>query len=135
MAEASEQADNDMAAKIAAEAVPDPGRRIDLEEARTRIEAALSAEIGLTERLVVLIEPLSAFRPTTSRAWLAPMSARPSARTCWAVSSTCCRRSRAIRRCCFTYAASMGPNSIAGINRIRGRNEKSRALPSGWGQS
>jgi uncharacterized protein (DUF1800 family) len=52
MAEGSEQADNEMAAKIAAEAVPDPGRQIYLNEAKTRIEAALGAEIDLAERLV-----------------------------------------------------------------------------------
>src|SRR5215831_12232881 len=52
MAEGSEQVDNEMAAKIAAEAVPDPGRQIYLNEAKTRIDAALGAEIGLAERLV-----------------------------------------------------------------------------------
>ena len=41
-----------MAAKIAAEAVPDPGRQIYLDEARPRLDAALAAEIGLAERLV-----------------------------------------------------------------------------------
>jgi hypothetical protein len=51
MAEGSGQADNEMAAKIAADAVPDPGRPIYLDEAKTRIEAALTAEIGLVERL------------------------------------------------------------------------------------
>ena len=42
----------EMAAKMAAEAVPDPGRPIYLEEARIRIVAALGAEIGFVERLV-----------------------------------------------------------------------------------
>ena len=37
---------------MAAEAVPDPGRPIYLEEAQVRIEAALGAEIGFAERLV-----------------------------------------------------------------------------------
>ena len=41
-----------MAAKMAAEAIPDPGRPIYLEEAKVRIEAALAAEIGFAERLV-----------------------------------------------------------------------------------
>ncbi len=40
------------AMKAAAEAVPDPGRKIYLEEARVRTEAALGAEIGFAERLV-----------------------------------------------------------------------------------
>src|SRR5437763_6145757 len=39
-----------MAAKQAAEAVPDPGRPIYLQEAKLRIEAALGADIGFAER-------------------------------------------------------------------------------------
>src|SRR5437660_2278392 len=42
----------EMAQKMAAEAIPDPGRPIYLEEARVRIAAALGAEIGFVERLV-----------------------------------------------------------------------------------
>src|SRR5205085_5341217 len=38
--------------KIAADAVPDPGRQIYLDEAQARIAAALGAEIGFVERLV-----------------------------------------------------------------------------------
>src|SRR5438270_10799056 len=52
MAEGTEQAANDMAARMAAEAVPDPGRPIYLNEAKARIDAALGAEIGFAERLV-----------------------------------------------------------------------------------
>ena len=52
MMEGREQDANTMAAKIAAEAVPDPGRQIYLDEARTRTEAALGTEIGFVERLV-----------------------------------------------------------------------------------
>src|SRR3954471_6919689 len=40
------QGTGDMAAKMAAEAVPDPGRPIYLEEARIRPAAAFGAEIG-----------------------------------------------------------------------------------------
>ena len=40
--------------KVAAEAVPDPGRQIYLEAARIRTEAAFSAKIGFVERLVWL---------------------------------------------------------------------------------
>src|SRR5262249_6390765 len=40
------------AEKMAAEAIPDPGRPIYLQEAKVRTEAALSAEIGFLERLV-----------------------------------------------------------------------------------
>src|SRR3954471_12697963 len=41
----------EMAAKQAAEAVPDPGRPIYLQEAKLRTEAALAADIGFAERL------------------------------------------------------------------------------------
>src|SRR5258708_32345452 len=51
MMEGREQDANTMAAKIAAEAVPDPGRQIYLDEARIRTEAALATEIGLVRRL------------------------------------------------------------------------------------
>jgi uncharacterized protein (DUF1800 family) len=52
MTEGAAQGMGEMAAKIAAEAVPDPGRPIYLEEAKVRIEAAFGAEIGFAERLV-----------------------------------------------------------------------------------
>ena len=38
-----------MAEKMAAEAIPDPGRPIYLQEAKLRTEAALAAEIGFVE--------------------------------------------------------------------------------------
>jgi uncharacterized protein (DUF1800 family) len=43
---------SETAQKTAADAVPDPGRAIYLEEAKLRTEAALQANIGFTERLV-----------------------------------------------------------------------------------
>src|SRR5689334_15813316 len=51
---ASEGADqaNAMAAKMAEEAVPNPGRQIYLDEAKARIDAALASETGFAERLV-----------------------------------------------------------------------------------
>ena len=52
MTEGAAQGAGEMAAKMAAEAIPDPGRPIYLEEARVRIETALGAEIGFVERLV-----------------------------------------------------------------------------------
>src|SRR5262245_39770379 len=45
------EAANEMAAKKAADAMPDPGRQIYLNEARARVDAALAAEIGFAERL------------------------------------------------------------------------------------
>ena len=49
---------------------------------------------------------ISAFPPTRLSRRPAPMSARRSARMCSAVSPTCCRRSRAIRRCCSISTTS-----------------------------
>ena len=51
MTEGTTQGTDEMAAKMA-EAIPDPGRQIYLEEARIRTEAAFGAEIGFVERLV-----------------------------------------------------------------------------------
>ena len=42
----------EIAAKQAADAIPDPGRPIYLQEAKLRTEAALAADIGFAERLV-----------------------------------------------------------------------------------
>jgi uncharacterized protein (DUF1800 family) len=125
MMEAKGQDDGEMAANAAAEAVPDPGRQIYLDEARLRIEAALGAEIGFVERLV------------------------------WFWSNHFCVSSNKIRSMSGAYereairpnvlgrftdlllaaeghpamlfyldqTISMGANSIAGINRTRGLNE------------
>jgi uncharacterized protein (DUF1800 family) len=116
---------DEMAAKTAAEAVPDPGRSIYLDEARARIAAALGTEIGFVERLV------------------------------WFWSNHFCVSSDKIRSMCGAYereairphvlgrfadlllaaeghpamlfyldqTISMGANSTAGINRTRGLNE------------
>ena len=48
MTETSPQGDDGAALKAAAEAVPDPGRQIYLDEAKLRTEAALAANIGFT---------------------------------------------------------------------------------------
>ena len=133
MAEGAAQGTGEMAAKMAAEAIPDPGRPIYLEEAKVRIEAALGAEIGFVERLVWFWSNISASRPTRSRACPAPTSARPSAPTCSAASPTCCWRSRAIRRCCSisTRRRRWAPNSIAGINRTPRPQREPRARDPG----
>jgi uncharacterized protein (DUF1800 family) len=47
----SEKDAAEMAAKQAADAIPDPGRPIYLQEAKVRTEAALAADIGFAERL------------------------------------------------------------------------------------
>ena len=125
MTETPAQGEGDAALKAAAEAVPDPGRQIYLDEARLRTEAALTATIGFTERLV------------------------------WFWSNHFCISADKIRSMCGAYEreairshvlgrfadlllaveghpamlfyldnlASMGANSVAGINRSRGLNE------------
>ena len=49
---------------------------------------------------------ISASRPTRLSPWPALTSAKRFARTCWAASPTCCRRSKAIRRCCSISTTS-----------------------------
>src|SRR5689334_13857446 len=49
---AAPSAMSETAEKTAADAVPDPGRGIYLEEAKIRLAAALAPDIGFTERLV-----------------------------------------------------------------------------------
>ena len=114
----------EMAAKSAAEAVPDPGRRLS-EEAKVRTEAALTAEIGFVERLVWFWSNHFCVSADEIRACPAPMSARPSAPTCSAGSPTCCWPSRAIRRCCsistmpVRWARTRSPASIATVASTR----------------
>jgi len=100
MTEGSTQEGGEMAQKVAAEAVPDPGRPIYLEEARVRTEAAFGAEIDLPSGWSGSGPIISASRPTRSGACRAPMSARRSGLTCLAASPIWCWRPRAIRRCC-----------------------------------
>src|SRR5262245_22103447 len=52
MNEASAPGGDEAVAKMAAEAVPNPGRQIYLNEAKARIDAALASQIGFAERLV-----------------------------------------------------------------------------------
>ncbi len=89
-----------MANKAAAEAVPDPGRQIYLDEARLRIDAALGAEIGFAERLVWFWSNHFCISADKIRRWPAPTSARRSGLTCPAGSPTCCWPPKAIRPCC-----------------------------------
>ena len=133
MTEGAAQATGEMAAKMAAEAVPDPGRPIYLEEARIRTRSRARRRDRISSSGWSGSGPIiSASRPTRSGACPAPMSARPSAHTCSAGSPTCCWPPRAIRRCCSisTRRVSMGANSIAGINRSRGPQRESRARDS-----
>ena len=125
MAEGSEQADNEMAAKIAAEAVPDPGRQIYLNEAKTRIDAALGAEIGLAERLVwfwsnhfcISANKIQSMAGAYEREAIRPFVLGRFVDMLQAVES------HPAMLFYLDNAASMGPNSVAGINRTHGRNE------------
>ena len=123
--EASQQADSDMAARVAAEAVPDPGRQIYLNETRVRIDAALAAETGFTERLVwfwsnhfcISADKIQSMAGAYEREAIRPHILGRFADLLQAAES---------HPCMLFYldqAASMGPNSIAGINRTRGLNE------------
>jgi uncharacterized protein (DUF1800 family) len=125
MTEGSTQGDGEMAEKIAAEAVPDPGRQIYLEEARIRTEAAFSAEIGFFERLVwfwsnhfcVSADKIRSMSGAYEREAIRPhvlgrfadllLSAEGHPAMLFYLDQT----------------ISMGANSIAGINRTRGLNE------------
>lgn len=115
----------EMAAKQAADAIPDPGRPIYLQEAKLRTEAALAADIGFAERLV----------------WFWSNHFCVSANRIQSMSGAYEReavRANALGRFVDLLLAveghpamlfyldnleSMGANSTAGINRSRGLNE------------
>jgi uncharacterized protein (DUF1800 family) len=125
MAESAGQGGNEMAAKAAADAVPDPGRPIYLEEAKIRIEAALDAEIGFTERLVwfwsnhfcISADKIQSMSGAYEREAVRPHILGRFADMLLAVES------HPAMLFYLDNLASMGPNSIAGINRTRGLNE------------
>ena len=128
MMEAAEKEDkdgNEMAVKTAAEAVPDPGRPIYLEEARIRTEAALGAEIGFTERLVwfwsnhfcISADKIQSMSGAYEREAIRPHLLGRFADMLLAVEG------HPAMLFYLDNPGSMGPNSIAGINRTRGLNE------------
>ena len=125
MMEGSEQGAGAMAAKIAAEAVPDPGRPIYLEEARVRIEAALGAEIGFVERLVwfwsnhfcISADKIQSMSGAYEREAIRPHVLGRFADMLLAVEG------HPAMLFYLDNPGSMGPNSVAGINRTRGLNE------------
>ncbi|MGZ3292956.1 MAG: DUF1800 domain-containing protein [Xanthobacteraceae bacterium] len=125
MMEGSEQGAGAMAAKIAAEAVPDPGRPIYLEEARVRIDAALGAEIGFVERLVwfwsnhfcISADKIQSMSGAYEREAIRPHVLGRFADMLLAVEG------HPAMLFYLDNPGSMGPNSVAGINRTRGLNE------------
>jgi uncharacterized protein (DUF1800 family) len=125
MTESGEQDAKAMAAKAAAEAVPDPGRKIYLEEARLRIEAALGAEIGFAERLVwfwsnhfcISADKIQSMSGAYEREAIRPHVVGRFADMLLAAEG------HPAMLFYLDNLGSMGPNSTAGINRTRGLNE------------
>jgi uncharacterized protein (DUF1800 family) len=121
----AEAADNETAAKMAAEAVPDPGRQIYLNEAKARTDAAVVAEIGFAERLVwfwsnhfcISADKIQSMSGAYEREAIRPHILRRFADMLQAVEG------HPAMLFYLDNGASMGPNSIAGINRTRGLNE------------
>jgi uncharacterized protein (DUF1800 family) len=115
----------DAAMKAAAEAVPDPGRKIYLDEAKLRAEAALSANIGFTERLVwfwsnhfcVSANAIRSMSGAYEREAIRPHVLGRFTDMLLAVEG------HPAMLFFLDNLGSMGANSIAGINRNRGLNE------------
>ena len=105
--------------------VPDPGRPIYLEEARLRIAAALSAEIGFVERLVWFWSNhfcISADKIQSMSGAYEREAIRPHVLGRF-VDLLLATEGHPAMLFYLDQTASMGANSIAGINRTRGLNE------------
>jgi len=125
MTEAGTQGASDKALMAAAEAVPDPGRQIYLNEAKLRTEAALAANIGFTERLVwfwsnhfcISADKIRSMSGAYEREAIRPHVLGRFADMLLAVEG------HPAMLFFLDNLASMGANSVAGINRNRGLNE------------
>ena len=125
MSEGAEPASNDAAAKMAAEAVPNPGRQIYLNEVKARIDAALAAEIGFAERLVwfwsnhfcVSADKIQSMAGAYEREAIRPRILGRFQDLLQAAES------HPAMLFYLDNTVSIGPNSVAGINRTRGLNE------------
>lgn len=125
MTEGSTQEGGEMAQKVAAEAVPDPGRPIYLEEAKIRTEAAFGAEIGFAERLVwfwsnhfcVSADKIRSMSGAYEREAIRPHVLGRFTDLVLAAEG------HPAMLFYLDQTVSMGANSIAGINRTRGLNE------------
>jgi uncharacterized protein (DUF1800 family) len=115
----------DAAVRAAAEAVPDPGRQIYLDEAKLHAEAALSANIGFTERLVwfwsnhfcISADKIRSMSGAYEREAIRPHVLGRFTDMLLAVEG------HPAMLFFLDNLGSMGANSIAGINRSRGLNE------------
>ncbi|HEY2247876.1 MAG TPA: DUF1800 family protein [Bradyrhizobium sp.] len=113
------------AQKMAADAIPDPGRPIYLQEAKLRIEAALGAEIGFAERLVWFWSNhfcISANKIQSMSGAYEREAIRPHVLGKF-VDLALAAEGHPAMLFYLDQAASMGANSISGINRTRGLNE------------
>ena len=125
MMEGAAQGTGEMAQKIAAEAVPDPGRPIYLEEAKVRTEAAFGAEIGFAERLVwfwsnhfcVSADKIRSMSGAYEREAIRPHVLGRFTDLLLAAEG------HPAMLFYLDQTVSMGANSTAGINRTRGLNE------------
>ncbi|MCS3927738.1 uncharacterized protein (DUF1800 family) [Bradyrhizobium elkanii] len=115
----------EMAAKQAADAVPDPGRPIYLQEAKLRTEAALAADIGFAERLVWFWSNhfcISAYKIQSMSGAYEREAVRANALGHF-VDLLLAVEGHPAMLFYLDNLGSMGANSIAGINRSRGLNE------------
>ncbi|MFK4525327.1 uncharacterized protein (DUF1800 family) [Bradyrhizobium japonicum] len=115
----------EMAAKQAADAVPDPGRPIYLQDAKLRIEAALAADIGFAERLVWFWSNhfcISAYKIQSMSGAYEREAIRANALGHF-VDLLLAVEGHPAMLFYLDNLGSMGANSIAGINRSRGLNE------------
>ena len=125
MTEGAAQDAGESMAKMAAEAVPDPGRQFYLEEARSRIAAALGAEIGFAERLVwfwsnhfcVSADKIRSMSGAYEREAIRPHVLGRFTDLLLAAEG------HPAMLFYLDQTVSMGANSVAGINRTRGLNE------------
>ena len=123
-ADGAEQPGMETAAKML-EPAPDPGRQIYLNEAQVRVDAALAAEIGFAERLVwfwsnhfcVSANKIQSMSGAYEREAIRPHILGRFTDMLLAVVS------HPAMLFYLDNPASMGPNSVAGINRTRGLNE------------
>jgi uncharacterized protein (DUF1800 family) len=125
MTEAAAQGAGEMAAKMAADAIPDPGRPIYLDEARVRIAAVLGAEIGFVERLVwfwsnhfcVSADKIRSMSGAYEREAIRPHVLGRFSDLLLAAEG------HPAMLFYLDQTVSMGANSTAGLNRSRGLNE------------
>jgi uncharacterized protein (DUF1800 family) len=125
MTEGATPATSDTAQKMAADAVPDPGRPIYLQEAKLRTEAALSTQIGFAERLVWFWSNhfcISASKIQSMSGAYEREAIRPHVLGKF-VDMLLAAEGHPAMLFYLDQAASMGANSVAGINGSRGLNE------------